>query len=145
MTKHHIGGWGYVFMFKDNLVYSQHGSCRDSSSLEMELMAAVQALNNVNTQIDDALEFQKVQSIVLHTDSKILIEGLEGKIERYRQQNWLHLSGRPVESKTLWENFDRLTDQLNVTVKWVKGHNGNLGNQMADELARKAMQTHLTQ
>lgn len=108
-------------------------------------MAAVQALSKVKTQIADTLKFKEFESVILHTDSKILIEGLEGKIERYRQQSWLHLSGRPVESKTLWEKFDQLTDQLNVTVKWVKGHNGNLGNQMADELARQAIQTHLTQ
>ncbi|MEA3404770.1 MAG: ribonuclease H [Pseudomonadota bacterium] len=144
-SKHHIGGWGYVFILEDSPIYTQHGSCQHSSSLEMELMAAVQALSKVKTQIADTLKFKEFESVILHTDSKILIEGLEGKIERYRQQSWLHLSGRPVESKTLWEKFDQLTDQLNVTVKWVKGHNGNLGNQMADELARQAIQTHLTQ
>jgi len=134
-----IGGWGAV-IFKDNQPYFTEFGCRkNTSSLEMELQAAVMALEMVKTKLNP------FNNIVLHTDSRILIEGLDGKIAKYRQHNWLHQSGRPVESRALWEKFETLTRDLNVTVKWVKGHNGNLGNQMADDLARKAMQIHLNQ
>ena len=138
ISKLNIGGWGVV-MIKNNQTYTDMGACRTHSSLEMELLAAVNALEIAQTAL------KPNQSMTLHTDSRILIEGLEGKIERYKQQNWLHLSGRPVESRNLWERFEKLTQQLNVRVKWIKGHNGNPGNHLADQLARQAIETYLDQ
>lgn len=139
ISNKNIGGWGVVALQDNKPILTECGSCKNTSSLEMELHAAVTALELVKTKI------KSLKNIVLHTDSRILIEGLEGKIARYRQQNWIHQSGRPVESRDLWERLEFLTQDLNATVKWIKGHSGNLGNQMADELARKAMQTHLSQ
>jgi len=137
LSKLNIGGWGVAIIENNQSTYTNLGACRTQSSLEMELLAAVKAL-------EVAKNSQKPnQTILLHTDSRILIEGLEGKIERYKQQGWLHLSGRPVESRALWERFECLTLQPNVQVKWVKGHNGNLGNQMADQLARQAIESYL--
>ena len=103
----------------------------------MELLAAVNALEFIGATLHPN------QKAILHTDSRILLEGLDTKIARYKQQNWLHLSGRPVESRALWERFETLINQQDVTLKWIKGHNGNPGNQLADQLAREAMQAYL--
>ncbi|MBN2865572.1 MAG: ribonuclease HI [Thiotrichales bacterium] len=137
VSKLHIGGWGVVVIESNQSTYTDSGACRTQSSLEMELLAAVNALEAAKVAL------KPNQNIVLHTDSRILIEGLDGKIERYKQQNWHHLSGRPVESRELWERFETLTRALNARVEWVKGHNGNPGNQMADQLARQAIETYL--
>ncbi len=138
MSQLHLGGWGYVLYCDGEVSHQDFGVCRNTSSLEMELTAAVEALQM-------AKQTQRAgQTITLHTDSKILLEGLQGKIERYRQQQWFHKSGRPVESRELWERLQALTSSLKAEVKWVKGHNGNPGNQRADQLARHAMELHLT-
>lgn len=132
-----VGGWGAVLIKNNQQVDTDLGACKASSSLEMELLAAVNALELVESSL------KTNKNIVLHTDSKILIEGLEGKIALYQQQNWHHPSGRAVEFRGLWERFLQLTQRLNVTVKWVKGHNGNIGNQLADKLARQAIDRYL--
>ncbi|MDG6772941.1 ribonuclease HI [Thiomicrorhabdus sp. ZW0627] len=134
VEKKDVGGWGIVIIAPDNRQLRFSGSQRNTSSLEMELKAAVHALEEIqNFPLNDLI-------IQLFTDSKILIEGLDYKIRQYRQQNWVHKSGRPVESRSLWERFESLTLALKVNVKWVKGHSKVAGNLVADQLAREAIQ-----
>ena len=137
MPKLNIGGWALVAVTNGKPTHTNFGAKRHTSSLGMELLAAVSALEFAQAQ------YQQDQKIVLHTDSKILIEGLEGTIARYHKQGWLQPSGKPVKGRDMWEKLEQLTQSLNVTVKWVKGHNGNPGNQLADQLARHAIETFL--
>jgi len=139
MSKQNIGGWGFVFVENGQAMHTDFGARRFTSSLGMELLAAVSALEFAEAHA------QPNQKRVLHTDSKILIEGLEGTIARYHQQNWLHPSGKAVKGREMWEKLEHLTQHLDVTVKWVKGHNGNPGNQLADQLARQAIETFLAE
>lgn len=134
-AQQNLGGWGVVIIDAHQKVCQYSGCKRHTSSLEMELTAAVFALQQL---VDDSVN---AKNISLFTDSKILLEGLEYKIERYRQQNWTHKSGRPVESRDLWLRLQYLSQSLPVSIKWVKGHAKNPGNIMADALARKALLT----
>lgn len=145
VAKNDIGGWGVVITEHiDNRQNTHHysGHQRQTSSLEMELTAAVRGLEQIIEirQRQQPETNGKLPNITLYTDSKILLEGLEGKIERYRQQNWVHKSGRPVASRSLWERLQELIQALNVHVKWVKGHSRHEGNLQADALARSAIQ-----
>lgn len=134
-AQQNLGGWGVVIIDAHRKVCQFSGCKRHTSSLEMELTAAVFALQQL---IDDSVS---AKSISLFTDSKILLEGLEYKIERYRRQNWIHKSGRPVESRELWLRLQHLSQSLPVSINWVKGHARNPGNLMADALAREALLT----
>lgn len=129
-----LGGWAVVITNQSDERLTFQGQARHTSSLEMELTAAVSALEWL------AEQSQHPDCMALFTDSKILIEGLEGKIARYRQQNWRHLSGRPVPSRPLWERLEQLTQQLPIRVHWIKGHARHPENLLADQLARDAMQ-----
>ena len=137
MSKLNVGGWGFVLVEEGKPIHTDFGAQRFTSSLGMELLAAVSALEFAENQV------KPNQTMCLHTDSKILIEGLEGTIARYHQQDWFHPSGKPVKGRESWEKLESLTQSLDVTVKWVKGHNGNPGNQLADQLARHAIETFL--
>lgn len=135
-SRRDLGGWAVVITNQGNERLTFQGQARHTSSLEMELTAAVRALEWLAEQSPHP------DCMALFTDSKILIEGLEGKIARYRRQNWRHLSGRPVPSRLLWERLEQLTKQLPVSVQWIKGHARHPGNLLADQLAREAMQLH---
>ncbi len=134
-AQQNLGGWGVVIIDAHQKVWQYSGCKRHTSSLEMELTAAVFALQQL---VDDSVS---AKNISLYTDSKILLEGLEYKIEHYRRQNWIHKSGRPVESRELWLRLQHLSQSLPVSINWVKGHARNPGNLMADALARKALLT----
>ncbi len=147
--KQNIGGWGAVIFkatptqkvpppsFQE--ISRLSGYKNNTCSLEMELEAACNALQSLKKQLH--LKDKKSASayqITLFTDSRVLLEGLHQKMSLWRQQNWIHKSGNPVKYQPLWESLDMLTQQYHVKWRWVKGHNGNLGNTLADQLARVA-------
>ena len=46
---------------------------------------------------------------------------------------------KPVANPYTWQRIDSLKqEKLNVVVKWVRGHSGIYGNELADSIARDA-------
>ena len=134
-----IGGWGSVIFQQDKEIQRVSDWQKQTSSLEMELKAAVSALDILHNNIEPTPSCQ----VTLYTDSRILIEGLTQKIHLWRQNHWVHKSGNPVKYRSLWEKLEQLTHQYQVVWQWVKGHNGNEGNTIADGLAREAVMNRL--
>jgi len=138
--KQDIGGWGCVIYENSEEICRDSGWKKQTSSLEMELFAAHQALLKLNHFSDNHhIENQTLQ-INIHTDSRIIIEGLKEKYQTWCANNWKVKSGKTVVYKELWQTLSGLSQQLNVDWKWVKGHNGNKGNTLADQLARDAVE-----
>ncbi|MEA1989974.1 MAG: ribonuclease H [Pseudomonadota bacterium] len=133
--KHDIGGWGLVIFENDKEVYRASGWQKQTSSLEMELVAAHKALEHVERLSSSYASPCKT----LYTDSRIIIEGLTQKYATWCKNQWKVKSGKTVIYKELWQALSHLTEQQKVTWRWVKGHNGNLGNTIADNLAREAV------
>lgn len=136
--KQDIGGWGLVIFQNDKEIYRDSGWQRQTSSLEMELIAAHKALEYIQNQ--NKQDSKAPQSCkTLYTDSRIIIEGLTQKYALWCQNQWRVKSGKTVVYKDLWQTLSNLTQNLDVEWKWVKGHNGNQGNTIADQLAREAV------
>ncbi|MCF6345363.1 MAG: ribonuclease HI [Thiomicrorhabdus sp.] len=139
--KQDVGGWGAVIFKQKQELQRLSGWQKQSSSLEMELKAALNALQQFDNSLSSKMPVH--YQITLFTDSRILIEGLSQKIRHWRKNDWIHKSGNPIKYKTLWEALDTLTQQYQINWQWVKGHNGNYGNTLADQLAREAVTERL--
>ncbi|NPA71185.1 MAG: ribonuclease HI [Gammaproteobacteria bacterium] len=153
--KHDLGGWGSVIYQQDVESIRVSGWQKKTCSLEMELKASLNGLKQIEELLSKAMQTRPSlessiacstaqYSITLYTDSRILIEGLSQKIHLWRAKNWIHKSGNPVKFRCLWEQIEQLTLVNHVHWKWVKGHNGNRGNTLADGLARAAVINKLT-
>ena len=138
-----VGGWGTVIYKEDQELTRLSDWQKKTSSLEMELKAAVKALEAFADYLkQEALpHFQ----ITLYTDSRIIIEGLAHKIHLWQENAWVHKSGNQVKYQSLWLSLKELSQLFKVDLKWVKGHSGNLGNTIADQLAREAVVERLQQ
>lgn len=158
-----VGGWGLVIFKNDQEILRDSGWQKQTSSLEMELYAAKKALEHINDisdikqnfnydndtklqetrqsnkRLDSSSKLTSSFSITLFTDSRILIEGLTEKYAMWCANQWRVKSGKTVVYKELWQSLSKLTQQQKVTLRWIKGHNGNLGNTVADSLARQAV------
>ncbi len=137
--KKSTGGWGAVLFEATPTLHELSrisGTKHHTCSLEMELTAAYNGLKLLEKVLKNSSE--KNDQITIFTDSRVLLEGLEQKIQHWRQKKWIHKSGNPVKYQSLWESLDSLTQKYQVNWCWVKGHNGNLGNTLADQLAREA-------
>lgn len=133
--KLNIGGWGFVIFKNDQEIYRDSYWQKDTSSLEMELIAA----NNALTDLQKLISRKERYAVTLYSDSRILIDGLTEKYPIWCQNQWRVKSGKTVVYKELWQSLFHLREQQQASLCWVKSHNGNHGNSLADTLAREAV------
>ena len=122
------GGWGAV-LYIDNKAQCLKGALADTTNNQMELMAPIKALENlpVNSRVR------------LFTDSKYVKNGIESWIFNWKRKGWKTSAGKPVKNKELWMALDQQVNRHQVQWSWVKGHSGNTGNELADQLACDAI------
>ncbi len=106
-----------------------HGGEGDTTNNRMELTAAIEALNALKDS----------SSVILHTDSKYVMDGINDWMPNWKKRGWKTSAKKPVKNKDLWQALDAAVARHEVDWRWVKGHNGNAGNEMADELANKGI------
>jgi ribonuclease HI len=119
------GGWGAVLRYGGHLK-EIHGGDRSTTNNRMELMAAIQAL--------EALK--RPSTVQLYTDSRYLLDGITKWLPGWERNGWKTASRQPVKNVDLWRRLVEAKQQHKVSWHWVKGHEGDPGNERADELAR---------
>ena len=95
----------------------------------MEITAAIEALRSIKIK----------SNIIIYTDSKYLMNGINTWIHDWKKNNWKTSSNKGVKNVDLWQIIDELNSNHSIKWNWVKGHSGNPGNDMADELANFAI------
>jgi len=124
-----IGGWGVWLRYGDHDKKLKGGE-KDTTNNRMELMAAIKALEVIKSSTID---------IDLFTDSKYVMSGINEWIKGWKLRGWKTANKKPVKNVDLWQKLDEVNAKHNVHWHWVKGHSGDIGNDMADELANQAM------
>jgi ribonuclease HI len=104
---------------------TMHGGEPETTNNRMELMAAIEALNAL----------KGASNVVLHTDSKYVMDGIREWMPNWKMRGWKTANRKPVKNKDLWQALDEAVARHDIQWKWVKGHDGNPGNEEADELA----------
>lgn len=129
------GGWAFVAYNGDEteLIKKASGSLIGTNNIS-ELTAIIAALNYSVRE--------KFPLVVIVTDSQYCIQGISDWIDNWKTNNWRTAAGTPVKNKEQWVVIQRLIDQLTennqfLEWEWVKGHSGNLGNDLVDKLASK--------
>lgn len=121
------GGWGALLRFEDGSVREFGGADPATTNNRMELTAALAVLQLLR-------DLPRHPELVIHTDSRYLIDGLERWIHGWKRKGWRTASGGPVLNRDLWEELDaaRLAD---VRLRHVKGHSGDPDNERCDAIA----------
>ena len=122
------GGWGAVLIYRDKEKHLS-GSAILTTNNKMELTAAIEALKAV----------KKSNDIELYTDSQYVKNGINLWIINWKKNGWKTANKKEVANKDLWIELDKYVTHHNITWFWVKGHSGNHYNEIADDLAVKAM------
>lgn len=71
----------------------------------------------------------------IYSDSQYCVKGLNEWIFGWKKY-WKNSKGEDVKNQDLWKELDILA-QDNVTLGWVRGHDGNPLNERADEITRQ--------
>ena len=122
------GGWGALIKY-DNSTKEISGSEKNTTNNRMEMMAVIEALKYIDTE----------SKINIYTDSKYVKEGITNWIIGWKKNNWKNSKKNDVKNKDLWVELDILSQKHNISWNWVKGHSGNIENDIADKLATEAI------
>ena len=120
------GGWGALIINGAERVEISGGE-KATTNNRMEMMAAVESLRATSGPVR------------LHTDSQYLKNGVTQWMKNWKRNGWRTADKKPVKNKDLWELLDGLVTGRIIEWRWVKGHNGDAGNERADELARAGL------
>ncbi len=122
------GGWGAVLMH-DGRQKTLFGGAKETTNNRMELTAVIRAL--------EALKYPC--KVVLMTDSKYVLQGITEWIHNWKRRNWRTAGKKPVLNMDLWQQLDAAVSRHEIEWHWVKGHSGDPGNELADQLANQGI------
>lgn len=123
-----IGGWGAV-LTSGTHQKKINGNDVETTNNRMELTAAIEALNAL----------KKPCQVILHTDSTYVKNGITSWLANWKRNNWKTAAKKPVKNADLWQALDTASQRHTIDWRWVKGHAGVEGNEIADTLANQAM------
>jgi ribonuclease HI len=116
---HYIDGWG---------------------SFPGEVTNNIAELTSTTRALLHALEYD-VTSVQILTDSEYVQKNLTtGQVDRWEKAGWIKADQQPVANVEYWKELLAARDTLNgrgikIRFDWVRGHNDNLGNTIADNYA----------
>lgn len=135
------GGWSCVVVGYDNEHSKNVKGVRESYSYknettnnEMELAGVYAAMCSIKPNPD--------VKVVIYTDSQYALNAITVWSESWEKKGWRTAAGKPVKNlefvKKCKNLYDDLTEVMNLSIEWVRGHDGNKYNEIADVAAVRA-------
>lgn len=76
-----------------------------------------------------------IHGLTVYTDSQYCVRSVNEWYHGWKNRNWRKADGEPVMYPEMIEAVVTLKNEIGATVAWIKGHNGDPGNERADRLA----------
>jgi ribonuclease HI len=121
------GGWGALLRFEDGSLREWGGHDPATTNNRMELTAALEVLRALRT-------LPRHPRLVILTDSRYLIDGLQKWLPGWKRKGWRTASGGSVLNRDLWEQLDGARLE-GVELRHVRGHSGHPENDRCDAIA----------
>ena len=122
------GGWGALLRWNGH-EKELFGGARDTTNNRMELTAVIEALSALKSRCQ----------VAVYTDSEYVKNGITTWIHGWKQRGWRTADKKPVKNVELWQRLETLASQHDVQWHWVRGHDGDPGNERADALANRGV------
>lgn len=118
-----IGAWAWWCETTDE---SGSGVATETTNQRMEMTAVAEAIG----------EYFSSKSIVIMSDSAYVVNCFTQQwFTRWIENGWKSTSHGPIRNQDLWAPLIKaVQDHGNVKFIKVKGHSGNIGNQIVDNL-----------
>ena len=119
------GGFAVIKDAKPYILGSEEGQ---TTNIRMEGKALIAALADA----DGA-------ACVIYTDSEFWLNVLTKWAPGWQARGWTKKGGT-IKNLDIVQELYQLYQQSNAELRWVRGHQGNEGNELADQWAEKARQ-----
>lgn len=122
------GGWGALLRSGDHEKRLYGGDALTTNN-RMELTGAIEGL----------AALRKDCRVTVWTDSQYVKKGMTEWLAGWKAKGWKNSARQPVKNVDLWQRLEAETLRHVVEWRWVKGHSGHEGNEIADQLANQAI------
>ena len=130
------GGWG-VLLKSATTQKELFGGELETTNNRMEMTAVIEALSAL----------KRPCHVRLHVDSKYVLKGMTEWLAGWKARGWKTAAKQPVKNVDLWQRLDALVEGAGHRIdwRWVRGHDGDPGNEHADALANRGVEHALKQ
>mgnify|MGYP001603292114 CR=1 FL=1 len=122
------GGWAGIVANEERVV-ELGGEEAHTTNNRMELTAAIKSIEFA------AENFPPDSPIEIFTDSEYVMKGITTWVVAWQKNNWRTAAKKAVLNKDLWQELLLVTEDGNITWKYVPGHAGHSANERCDEIA----------
>lgn len=123
------GGWGALLRYGAHELELCGGEAGTTTNNRMELTAPIEALETLT----------RPAVVELYTDSTYVRNGITSWVASWQRNGWRTSAKQPVKNVDLWQRLVAACERHDVRWHWVKGHNGDEGNERADRLAARGL------
>jgi len=119
------GGWGVVYVVDGEIIDQLHGHEPHTTNNRMELVALIEAYRMSPTSVD----------LDVWTDSELCVKTINEWAAAWEARGWKRKTG-PIKNLELVQELYALAhERPNLTLRWIKAHDGSRWNEYADSLA----------
>lgn len=122
------GGWGAIIL-SDDRAAEIGGESVQSTNNRMELTAAIKAIEFATEN------FTPDAPIEISTDSEYVMKGITIWVKSWQAKGWKTANKKAVKNLDLWEQLLIVTEDREISWKYVAGHSGHALNERCDEIA----------
>ena len=118
------GGWAALLRMGRHEKELSGGAAHTTNN-RMEMTAIIRALQALAEPCE----------VILHSDSRYVIDGMTTWIEGWQRKGWITSSRKPVLNADLWRELIEAAAPHRIEWVWVRGHSGHAENERVDLLA----------
>ena len=128
------GGWGALLKSTDSQKELFGGELGTTNN-RMEMTAVIETL----------AALKRPCQVTLHVDSQYVLKGMTEWLVGWKAKGWKTAAKQPVKNVDLWQRLDHLVSSAGHKIewRWVRGHDGDPGNEQADVLANRGVEQAL--
>ncbi len=127
------GGWAAILRYQ-GVEKELSGGEASTTNNRMELTAVIRGLEALKEPC----------AVTLCSDSKYVLDAIEkGWARSWQKRGWVKSDKKPALNADLWERLLALLDTHQVTLHWIRGHQGHPENERCDRLAVAQYQAYL--
>lgn len=123
------GGWAVIKFnpLTQKADEAKYGASEHTTNNAMELRALIEAMAWAKEYAGDRVR--------IYSDSSYAVKGVKEWMQGWAKRGWRKADGKPILNPTLWLEIYELWDPSKMTLTHVYGHNGDKGNELADQWA----------
>lgn len=122
------GGWGALLRMGE-AEKELFGGEAETTNNRMELQAVIEGLSAL----------KRPCHVRIITDSQYVKNGVERWMANWKRRGWRTAAGKPVANQDLWLALEAALAPHQIEWEWVRGHNGHVENERADQLANRGV------